>query len=266
MIANPAQITRHHMANQAAPAFSLIRKTYICSKVVGGWKVGVAFKDASYLDDAPAVTYEEMSDFVLVLLNPIARSDQAAPSYRNHAQRVIVEAPSFFAIPLAHLSFAPIDLDDQRRELHRDFASVYHQGREINGFDRRHLTQFPMRPMNSISAGGFCFLKEFTHLPERNANLGEFHDHTGGDNKRQVEFAPPPLARTGCCNPSGADKCAHSANCSDPICGHGGVHARPRDGVESVVRHHAQGDHQGCPSNPGQPFQHIFPCQKEILS
>lgn len=26
MITNPAQVTRHHMANQAAPAYSLIRK------------------------------------------------------------------------------------------------------------------------------------------------------------------------------------------------------------------------------------------------
>ncbi|MDQ4625039.1 hypothetical protein [Janthinobacterium lividum] len=32
MIANPAQVTRHHMANQAAPAFSLIRKVCACSK------------------------------------------------------------------------------------------------------------------------------------------------------------------------------------------------------------------------------------------
>ena len=32
MIANPAQITRHHMANQAAPAFSLIRKVCACNK------------------------------------------------------------------------------------------------------------------------------------------------------------------------------------------------------------------------------------------
>ncbi len=215
------------MANLAAPAFSLIRKTCICSKAFGSWKVGVAFEDASYLDDAPAVTYEEMSDFVLVLLNPIARSDQTTPSYHNHTQRVIVEAPSFFTIALAHLSFAPIDLDDQRRELHRNFASVYHQGREINGFDGRHLTQLPMRPMNSISAGSFCFLKEFTHFSERNANLGEFHDHTGRDNKRQVEFAPPPLARTSCCKPDSTDKCAHSADCSHPVCPYSNVHFVP---------------------------------------
>lgn len=32
MIANPAQITRHHMANQAAPAYSLIRKVCACGK------------------------------------------------------------------------------------------------------------------------------------------------------------------------------------------------------------------------------------------
>lgn len=32
MITNPAQITRHHMANQAAPAFSLIRKVCACNK------------------------------------------------------------------------------------------------------------------------------------------------------------------------------------------------------------------------------------------
>lgn len=33
MIANPAQVTRHHMANQAAPAFSMIRKLCACGKV-----------------------------------------------------------------------------------------------------------------------------------------------------------------------------------------------------------------------------------------
>lgn len=32
MIANPAQITRHHLANQAAPDFSLIRKVCACGK------------------------------------------------------------------------------------------------------------------------------------------------------------------------------------------------------------------------------------------
>lgn len=32
MIANPAKITRHHMANQAAPAYSLIRKLCTCGK------------------------------------------------------------------------------------------------------------------------------------------------------------------------------------------------------------------------------------------
>lgn len=32
MIVNPAQITRHHMANQAAPAYSLIRKVCACGK------------------------------------------------------------------------------------------------------------------------------------------------------------------------------------------------------------------------------------------
>ena len=32
MIINPAQVTLHHMANQAAPAFSLIRKVCTCGK------------------------------------------------------------------------------------------------------------------------------------------------------------------------------------------------------------------------------------------
>ena len=32
MINNPAQITRHHMANQTAPAYSLIRKVCACGK------------------------------------------------------------------------------------------------------------------------------------------------------------------------------------------------------------------------------------------
>ncbi|WP_308920563.1 hypothetical protein [Janthinobacterium sp. J1-1] len=32
MIANPAQITRHHLANQAAPDFSLKRKACACGK------------------------------------------------------------------------------------------------------------------------------------------------------------------------------------------------------------------------------------------
>ena len=32
MIANPAQITRRHLANQAAPAYSLIRKVCPCGK------------------------------------------------------------------------------------------------------------------------------------------------------------------------------------------------------------------------------------------
>ncbi len=32
MITNPAQITRHHLANQAAPAYSLIRKVCACGK------------------------------------------------------------------------------------------------------------------------------------------------------------------------------------------------------------------------------------------
>jgi hypothetical protein len=32
MIANPAQITRHHMANQAAPDYSLARKACACGK------------------------------------------------------------------------------------------------------------------------------------------------------------------------------------------------------------------------------------------
>ena len=32
MTVNPAQITRHHMANQAAPAYSLIRKLCACGK------------------------------------------------------------------------------------------------------------------------------------------------------------------------------------------------------------------------------------------
>ena len=33
MIANPAQTARHHLANQATPAFSLIRKVCACGKV-----------------------------------------------------------------------------------------------------------------------------------------------------------------------------------------------------------------------------------------
>jgi len=32
MITNPAQITRHHIANQAAPAYALIRKVCACGK------------------------------------------------------------------------------------------------------------------------------------------------------------------------------------------------------------------------------------------
>ena len=32
MIVNPAQITRHHLANQAAPAYSLTRKACACGK------------------------------------------------------------------------------------------------------------------------------------------------------------------------------------------------------------------------------------------
>ncbi|MGK5049498.1 hypothetical protein ACQ4WP_26920 [Janthinobacterium sp. GB4P2] len=32
MITNPAQITRHHLANQTAPAYSLIRKVCACGK------------------------------------------------------------------------------------------------------------------------------------------------------------------------------------------------------------------------------------------
>ena len=32
MTVNPAQITRHHLANQAAPAYSLIRKRCACGK------------------------------------------------------------------------------------------------------------------------------------------------------------------------------------------------------------------------------------------
>ena len=32
MITNPAQITRHHLANQATPAYSLIRKACTCGK------------------------------------------------------------------------------------------------------------------------------------------------------------------------------------------------------------------------------------------
>ena len=32
MIANPAQTERHHLANQAAPVFSLIRKRCACGK------------------------------------------------------------------------------------------------------------------------------------------------------------------------------------------------------------------------------------------
>ena len=32
MIINPAQVTRHHMANQVAPAYSLIRKVCACGK------------------------------------------------------------------------------------------------------------------------------------------------------------------------------------------------------------------------------------------
>ena len=32
MIANPAQITRHHLANQVAPAYSLIRKVCACGR------------------------------------------------------------------------------------------------------------------------------------------------------------------------------------------------------------------------------------------
>ena len=32
MIANPAQITRHHLANQATPAYLLIRKVCACGK------------------------------------------------------------------------------------------------------------------------------------------------------------------------------------------------------------------------------------------
>ena len=32
MITNPAQVTRHHLANQAAPAYSLARKACACGK------------------------------------------------------------------------------------------------------------------------------------------------------------------------------------------------------------------------------------------
>ena len=33
MVINPAQLIRHHMANQAAPSYSLIRKRCACGKV-----------------------------------------------------------------------------------------------------------------------------------------------------------------------------------------------------------------------------------------
>ena len=40
MIANPAQTERHHLANQAAPVFSLVRKRCACGKASTARQLG----------------------------------------------------------------------------------------------------------------------------------------------------------------------------------------------------------------------------------
>lgn len=40
MIANPAQTERHHLANQAAPVYSLIRKRCACGKASTARQLG----------------------------------------------------------------------------------------------------------------------------------------------------------------------------------------------------------------------------------
>lgn len=51
-----------------------------------------------------------------------------------------------------------------------------------------------------------------------------------------------------------------------PIRGNRRVYARPRSCLIAVVASCAENKHKGRPSKPGQPIQHNFPCQKEILS
>ncbi len=81
--------------------------------------------------------------------------------------------------------------------------------------------------------------------------------------RHSFSLAPSRFRR---CKHDGTYQSSRRANGSDPVCGHGCVHTRPRGGTVSVVGRCAQADHQSCPSKPGQPSQHKFPCQKEILS
>ena len=87
-----------------------------------------------------------------------------------------------------------------------------------------------------------------------------------GLNHGQCHSFPLACSHFGRCKPHGAKQGSRRADCSDPIRRHCGVHARPGGGAVAVIRRSAQGDHQGRPSKPGQPFQHKFPYQKEILS
>jgi len=53
MIANPAQITRQHLANQAAPAYSLIRKRRACGRASTARQLGQYGRCVKFMRTAP---------------------------------------------------------------------------------------------------------------------------------------------------------------------------------------------------------------------
>ncbi|PKV43643.1 hypothetical protein CLU92_0958 [Janthinobacterium sp. 61] len=60
--------------------------------------------------------------------------------------------------------------------------------------------------------------------------------------------------------------CNNSPNRLHPICGNGHIHDGPRSCSIAIVAGYAQNNNKGRPSEPRQPSQHKFPCQKAILS
>ena len=63
MIANPAETERHHLANQAAPAFSLIRKRCTCGKARTPRQLGQYGRCVTCARQAPSTQTDTYKEF-----------------------------------------------------------------------------------------------------------------------------------------------------------------------------------------------------------
>ena len=63
MIANPAQTERHHLANQAAPVYSLIRKRCACGKASTARQLGQYGQCVSCVRQAASTQMDPYKEF-----------------------------------------------------------------------------------------------------------------------------------------------------------------------------------------------------------